>query len=77
MAERRRTGMIPLGSGKHVASAPELRTAPPVDTPWPSTFHLRWWQYAVKAPASEPPKAFAERPAPAAPARRPRPHPQG
>ena len=77
MAERRRARLTPHGSGKHVASDPELRTAAPVDGPWPSTFHLRWWQHAVKAPASGPPKAFAARPAPAAPARRRRPHPQG
>jgi hypothetical protein len=77
MAERRRTRLTPNGDGKHVASGPELRTAPPVDSPWHSTFHLRWWQHAVKTLVSAPPKASAERPAPAAPVRRRRAHPQG
>ena len=41
MNERRRTHRL----GKRLAEGVQLRSLPPLELPWITTFNLRWWRY--------------------------------
>jgi hypothetical protein len=42
MAERRITHRL----GKKLVEGARLRSLPPVELPWITTFNLRWWRHA-------------------------------
>jgi hypothetical protein len=42
MGERRRTHSL----GKRLVEGVQLRSLPPIELPWITTFNLRWWRHA-------------------------------
>jgi hypothetical protein len=47
--------------GKRLVDGPQLRTAPPIEGVWISTFSLRWWQYAEREHETAPSPGRARR----------------